>query len=173
MGKIRVSSLAAKMGLPSQDLIFKLKSIGVRIEGDDAEIDTDIIEAILTGKSLQQPREVIMKDGQAAPAQTRRTPPRRMPNAPPRPHRRRPMVQRVEPRIRTLPTRQQPATTTPPATDPVTTSATASPTSPAPPAAIETAAESPAAGGSVSSGRASMSANVWLGDRITAPRPAR
>jgi len=146
MGKIRVSSLAAKMGLPSQDLIFKLKSIGVRIEGDDAEIDTDIIEAILTGKSMQQPREVIIRDGEAAPAQARRTPPRRMPNAPPRPHRRRPMVQRVEPRIRTLPTRQQPATTTPPATDPVTTSATASPTSPAPPAAIETAAESPAAG---------------------------
>ena len=132
MAKIRVSSLAAKMGLPSQDLIFKLKSIGVRIEGDDAEIDTDIVEAILTGKSLQQPREVIMKDGEAAPAQTRRTPPRRMPNAPPRPHRRRPMIQRVEPRIRTLPTRAQPTTATPATTaDAATAAAAAASTTPA------------------------------------------
>ena len=46
MGKIRVQDLAKMMGISNQDLVFKLKSIGVRVEGDDAHIDTDIIQAI-------------------------------------------------------------------------------------------------------------------------------
>ena len=50
MGKIRVQDLAKMMNLPSQELIFKLKSIGVRVEGDDAQIDTDTLQAILQGK---------------------------------------------------------------------------------------------------------------------------
>ena len=62
MGKIRVQDLAKKMGIPNQDLVFKLKSIGVRVEGDDAHIDTDIISAILSGKKLPHPREVILRD---------------------------------------------------------------------------------------------------------------
>ena len=57
MAKIRVSVLATKMGVPPQDLLFKLKSIGVRVEGDDAEIDADVIQSILTGKKLHQPQE--------------------------------------------------------------------------------------------------------------------
>ena len=36
MGKIRVQDLAQMMGISNQDLVFKLKSIGVRVEGDDA-----------------------------------------------------------------------------------------------------------------------------------------
>ena len=62
MGKIRVQDLAKMMGIPAQDLVFKLRSIGVRIEGDDAGIDTDVIQAILQGKKLPSPREVIMDD---------------------------------------------------------------------------------------------------------------
>ena len=108
MAKIRVSDLAVKMGLSNQDLVFKLKSIGARIEGDDAEIDADVIQAILTGKQLHQPHEVLLRDGETA-APTRRKPPRRLPNAPQRPRRRRSIVQRVEPRIRTLPTPAKPA----------------------------------------------------------------
>ncbi len=53
------------MGISNQDLVFKLKSIGVRVEGDDAAIDTDIIQAILQGKKLPHPREVILRDEQA------------------------------------------------------------------------------------------------------------
>jgi hypothetical protein len=33
------------MQISNQDLVFKLKSIGVRVEGDDAHIDTDIVRA--------------------------------------------------------------------------------------------------------------------------------
>ena len=62
MGKIRVQDLARMMGISNQDLVFKLKSIGVRVEGDDAHIDTDIIQAILQGKKLPHPREVILRD---------------------------------------------------------------------------------------------------------------
>ena len=75
MGKIRVSDLAGKMGVDTQDLLFKLRSIGARVEGEDPEIDTDIIQAILTGKSLAQPSEVIVRDGESAPPAKRRTPP--------------------------------------------------------------------------------------------------
>ena len=55
------------MGISNQDLVFKLKSIGVRVEGDDAHIDTDIIQAILAGKKLPHPREVILRDEQTPP----------------------------------------------------------------------------------------------------------
>ncbi len=85
MGKIRVQDLARMMGISNQDLVFKLKSIGVRVEGDDAHIDTDIISAILQGKKLPHPREVILRDeperpqarARAAAAAARRRPPRR------------------------------------------------------------------------------------------------
>ena len=113
MGKIRVSDLAGKMGVETQDLLFKLRSIGARVEGDDPEIDTDIIQAILTGKSLAQPSEVIVRDGEAAPPVKRRTPPRRTPRGNMRPQRRRPMIQRVEPRPRILPSTQKKAPDSP------------------------------------------------------------
>ncbi len=107
------------MGISNQDLVFKLKSIGVRVEGDDAHIDTDIISAILQGKKLPHPREVILRDEPAAPespaAARRRAPappPVRRPAANPlRPNRPRTLIQKVEPRIQTLPAseRQAPA----------------------------------------------------------------
>lgn len=66
MGKIRLTDLARIMKVPEQDLLFKLKSIGVRVEGDD-EIDSGLIQAILQGKRLPQPRgEVILRDDQQA-----------------------------------------------------------------------------------------------------------
>jgi translation initiation factor IF-2 len=169
MGKIRVQDLAKMMGLPNQDLVFKLKSIGVRVEGDDAHIDTDIIQAILQGKNLPHPREVIIRDEPAkedANAQRRRTA-RRMPVNPLRPARPRTLIQKVEPRIPTLPASDRPRAVAPaePATQPVAdtpdreraaAAATATATSPAAPAApgttaagrgTVTAAPSPAAGG--------------------------
>jgi translation initiation factor IF-2 len=123
MGKIRVQDLAKMMAISNQDLIFKLKSIGVRVEGDDAAIDTDIIQAILQGKKLPHPREVILRDEQSPsgvdPARRRAaaTPPpaqipsRRPPANPLRPQRPRTLIQKVEPRIQTLPMseRQAPA----------------------------------------------------------------
>ncbi|HVR99371.1 MAG TPA: translation initiation factor IF-2 [Thermoanaerobaculia bacterium] len=118
MGKIRVQDLAKMMGIANQDLVFKLKSIGVRVEGDDAHIDTDIIQAILQGKKLPHPREVILRDETAPPAPDpkRRTaapaapqaPARRQPANPLRPQRPRTLIQKVEPRIQTLPTLERP-----------------------------------------------------------------
>ena len=143
MGKIRVRDLAQKMGVPEQDLLFKLKSIGVRLDEENPEIDTGVIQAILEGKRLPQPREVILRDEEAkasatsAPAR-RRPAPRRMPASPVRPGRRRPMIQRVEPRIRTLPATEAPKVDKPPveatpATAEVSPSQEAAPTA-APPA---------------------------------------
>ncbi|MEM7048059.1 MAG: translation initiation factor IF-2 [Acidobacteriota bacterium] len=105
MGKIRVQDLAKKMGIPNQDLVFKLKSIGVRVEGDDAHIDTDIIQAILQGKKLPHPREVILRDAPQTneAANLRRRMPRRAPTNPLRPSRPRTLIQKVEPKIQNLP----------------------------------------------------------------------
>ncbi len=107
MAKIRVGDIAKKMGVPEQELLFKLKSIGARVEGDDAMIDTEVIQALLTGKTLPQApqREVIMRDkesAKAAPAPQRKAP-RRQPSPPPRPNQRRAVVQKAGPKIRTLP----------------------------------------------------------------------
>jgi translation initiation factor IF-2 len=105
------------MGISNQDLVFKLKSIGVRVEGDDTHIDTEIISAILQGKKLPHPREVILRDEPAAPespaAARRRAPAmppvRRPPANPLRPNRPRTLIQRVEPRIQTLPASERAA----------------------------------------------------------------
>jgi translation initiation factor IF-2 len=114
MGKIRVQDIARMMGISNQDLTFKLKSIGVRVEGDDQHIDTDIIQAVLQGKKLPHPREVILRDEQPAPvdpAAARRRPQaappppaaRRPAPNPLRPQRPRTLIQRVEPRIQEIP----------------------------------------------------------------------
>ena len=128
MGKIRVQDLASMMQISNQDLVFKLKSIGVRVEGDDAHIDTDIVQAILQGKKLPHPREVILRDEQAVPpaagaavrqrpgpvpAQARRPAPN-----PLRPQRPRTLIQRVEPRIQNMPVSERPPMPEPPAPQP-------------------------------------------------------
>ncbi|MBP7586795.1 MAG: translation initiation factor IF-2 [Thermoanaerobaculia bacterium] len=114
MGKIRVTDLATMMGVSHQDLVFKLRSIGVRVEGEEAAVESEILQAILAGKKLASPREVIMDDSapEGAPPAARRTgvaaPPtpaaRRTTALPPlRPTRPRTLIQKVEPKIKTLP----------------------------------------------------------------------
>ncbi len=118
MGKIRVQDLAVMMGLSQQDLVFKLRSIGVRVEGEEAGVDTEMLQAILQGKRMPSPREVIMDDGEPEPAPTapawRAAGPvapagRRGAVNPLRPSRPRTIIQKVEPRIKTLPTLERPA----------------------------------------------------------------
>ena len=132
MAKIPVKDLAKMMGLSEQDLVFKLKSIGVRLDDENPSLDKEIIEAVLKGKSMRNPREVILRDKEAAataktvPAAAGR-PKRRMPLSTRRPPRRRTIIQRVEPRIRTIPASERAK----PAEKPAETAATA----PAAPAA--------------------------------------
>ncbi|MEP7008703.1 MAG: translation initiation factor IF-2 [Acidobacteriota bacterium] len=116
MGKIRVQDLARMMSISNQDLVFKMKSIGVRVEGDDAHIDSETLQAIIQGKKLPHPREVILRDEPAATdAQRKRVqapapaPSTLRPQANPlRPGRPRTLIQKVEPRIQTLPASERP-----------------------------------------------------------------
>ena len=109
MGKIPIQDLARMMGIPHQDLLFKLKSIGVRVDGDDAQIDTDTLQAILQGRSLPHPREVILRDGETGATTVHgRTLGRRPPTNPLRPGRPRNIVNKAEPRIKTLPVAERP-----------------------------------------------------------------
>ncbi len=151
MGKIRLKDLAQMMGLPEQDLMFKLKSIGVRMEGEDAAIDSDMIQAILQGKRLTQPREVILRDDSdartPAPAPRRRRRP-----AGPAPLKRprgRTLIHRVEDRIRELPVKEKPPgeSEASPAAEPAAAAAAAEAPAAAEsrPAAAEPAAAQPAA----------------------------
>jgi translation initiation factor IF-2 len=114
MSKIRVTDLATMMGISHQDLVFKLRSIGVRVEGEEAAVDSDVLQAILAGKKMASPREVIMDDQvqppPGAPAQRRgAAPPAPAPRAvvnPLRPVRPRTVIQKVEAKIKTLPASQ-------------------------------------------------------------------
>jgi translation initiation factor IF-2 len=111
MAKIKVKDLAKKMGIPDQDLLFKLKSIGLRLDDVEAEIDASLLQSALEGRSLAQPREVILRDQEskaAAPGPARRRPMRPAPPQPLRPNRRRPLIQKVEPRIKTIPVAERP-----------------------------------------------------------------
>ncbi len=142
MGKIRLKDLAQMMGLPEQDLMFKLKSIGVRIEGDDAAIDSDMIQAVLQGKRLTQPREVILRDDSKSPPPPAPGRPAR-PSRPASPGRRRTrsraIIHRVEDRIRELPVKERPAAVEP--EQPPVASQPEEPTQPAPIAAEKVAAK--------------------------------
>ena len=115
MAKIRLQDLAKRMNVAEQDLLFKFRSIGVRVEGEDAMIDTDIIKALLEGKKIAGPqREVILRDRAAPPTAPRRRPisSLRPPTGPMRPNRRRQVVHKHT--IRTLtPTESKPKPPTP------------------------------------------------------------
>ena len=115
MGKIRLQDLAKRMNVAEQDLLFKFRSIGVRVEGEDAMIDTDIIKALLEGKKIAGPqREVILRDRAAPPPPPRRRPisSLRPPAGPMRPNRRRSIVHKQT--IRTLtPSEPKPKPPTP------------------------------------------------------------
>ncbi|MBZ0102652.1 MAG: translation initiation factor IF-2 N-terminal domain-containing protein, partial [Thermoanaerobaculia bacterium] len=105
MAKIPVQDLARKMGLAEQDLVFKLRSLGVRIEGDDG-VDAEALQAIMQGKRLASPREVFMDDTVQAPpppAAQPAAPVRRATANPLKATRRRAIIQSVEPRILNLP----------------------------------------------------------------------
>ncbi|MEZ5331366.1 MAG: translation initiation factor IF-2 [Thermoanaerobaculia bacterium] len=109
MAKISVKELAKRMGIPNQDLMFKLKSIGVRVDEENADLDASVLQAILAGKKLPHPREVILRDEEAQasaprPGTARRPGAhRRLAPNPLRPQRRRTIIQKVEPRIKTIP----------------------------------------------------------------------
>jgi translation initiation factor IF-2 len=111
MSKIRVKDLAVRMGIDNQDLVFKLRSIGVRIENENSEIDTDILQSVLSGKRPRQTREVIVRDEASAgkPVASTATPatppPARLPSDRhvPRP-RPRTVIHSTESKIPTLPT---------------------------------------------------------------------
>ena len=141
MGKIPVQQLAKMMGISEQDLVFKLKSIGVRVDDKEPHIDTEVMQALIQGKRLTQPREVILRDKEdkSAPPPPRRPAPRR-PTGSLRPPRRRTMIQKVEPRIRTIPVSERPkpapgapAAAAPPATGTPETTPVETPTPGAPP----------------------------------------
>ena len=101
MGHIRVRDLAKKMGLEEQDLLFKLRSIGVRVDGADSEVDPSTLAAVLQGKRVASPREVIIRDAKAKPVThvPKKAP---APVQKPMKKRRRSMIQKVEPHIRNL-----------------------------------------------------------------------
>ena len=141
MGKIPIQELARIMGVANQDLVFKLRSIGVRIEGEEAHIDAEVIQSILHGKKLPQPKEVILRDEEAPPEKhPAAAGPARRPAAPLRPTRPRSVIQRVEPPIKTLPGAERPAAAAPaageapPAEVPAPAAPPAMPQPPAPPA---------------------------------------
>ncbi len=156
MGKIRLKDLARTMKVPEQDLMFKLKSIGVRLEGSDPEIDSEIIQAIVQGKRLPQPREVILRDDSEATGPAPAAPPVAPPPQPSstssqaiRPARRS-MIQRVEGKIKELEVKSKDGAPAEEAEKAVASPApaaseTQTAPSPAPKAAPKEKAEAPAA----------------------------
>ncbi len=62
MQQLRVVDLAHTMGITSQELIFKLRSIGVTVATEEDALDLSTVRAIITGETLQRrPREVIVR----------------------------------------------------------------------------------------------------------------
>ncbi|NWG01114.1 MAG: translation initiation factor IF-2 [Thermoanaerobaculaceae bacterium] len=58
----RVGDLARQMGVTVDELLFKLRSIGVDVTSADAALDLATVRAIITGETLQhRPREVIVR----------------------------------------------------------------------------------------------------------------
>ncbi len=68
----RVGDLALQMGVSAEELIFKLRSIGVEVGSANDTLDLSTVRAIITGETLQRrPREVIVRRDAAAVEETR------------------------------------------------------------------------------------------------------
>ncbi len=62
----RVGDLAHQMGVSVEELIFKLRSIGVDVTSADNTLDLSTVRDIITGQTLvRRPREVIVRQGTA------------------------------------------------------------------------------------------------------------
>jgi translation initiation factor IF-2 len=72
----RVGDLAEQMGVTAEELIFKLRSIGVDVSKSEDSLDLATVKSIITGETLQRrPREVIVRKEPAATEEPRRTQP--------------------------------------------------------------------------------------------------
>jgi translation initiation factor IF-2 len=71
----RVGDLAQQMGVTVEELIFKLRSIGVDVSRADDSLDLATVRAIITGESIpKRPREVIMRMDTAAAEEAKKGP---------------------------------------------------------------------------------------------------
>src|SRR4030042_2297988 len=71
----RVGDLAQQMGVTAEELIFKLRSIGVDVTSADNTLDLSTVRDIITGQTLvRRPREVIVRQAGAAAEEQRKTP---------------------------------------------------------------------------------------------------
>ena len=62
MEQLRVVDLAHTMGNTANELIFKLRSIGVSVATEEDTLDLSTVRSIITGETLQRrPREVIVR----------------------------------------------------------------------------------------------------------------
>jgi len=72
----RVGDLARQMGVSVEELIFKLRSIGVDVQNSESVLDLSTVRAIITGETLQKRRgEVIVRTQAPAPEEARRPAP--------------------------------------------------------------------------------------------------
>jgi translation initiation factor IF-2 len=63
----RVGDLAQQMGVTAEELIFKLRSIGVDVTSAEHTLDLSTVRDIITGQTLvRRPREVIVRQSTAA-----------------------------------------------------------------------------------------------------------
>jgi len=72
MQQLRVVDLARTMGITPNELIFKLRSIGVSVATEEDTLDLATVKAIITGETLRKPsREVFVRiDNQQEDAST-------------------------------------------------------------------------------------------------------
>lgn len=70
----RVGDLARQMGVTVEELIFKLRSIGVDVQNADSGLDLATVRAIITGETLQKRRGEVIVRAQAPVAEEARRP---------------------------------------------------------------------------------------------------
>jgi len=71
----RVGDLARQMNLPVEELVFKLRSIGVDVTKPEDTLDLATVKSIITGETLQRrPREVIVRKETTAAEEQKKAP---------------------------------------------------------------------------------------------------
>ncbi len=71
----RVGDLAQQMGVSVEELIFKLRSIGVDVTTAENTLDLSTVRDIITGQTLvRRPREVIVRQAAASAEEQRKAP---------------------------------------------------------------------------------------------------
>ena len=72
-GTIKIQDLANAMNKNPKELLFELQSIGVKVQSVDDVIPPEVVQALISGKPLEAPNQVIIREDRGRERKVKKT----------------------------------------------------------------------------------------------------